>query len=353
MTLINTRIQNLRAQSNIDKYELRPSRYGALDAFLSQSEDPSGILTPELIEVAERSIGNTLQVPVIDFDGDVTIGSTRSAVISDDENTSQMVTITFATYAWGFTMVPALYMNNELSMQRDFNAKFLKYLYKFASVLDEAAVAKLIADCTEVLEDPLVYGFDDEMLTATFKQREQLIGDLNPMMASNDFYGQLHIIGNTGIESHIRQLAQQGLYNTENRQLQYADKVFHFTNRLANGLGAFATGFAVNEGSLGLLARFEREVLLNTRARTGHEWSRERLPLIDMEVGTYYYESVGDYSGIAGAASADLTRARKEHYGFAVDVAFMTSYNSDATAIASPVLRFEVEEPEEEGGGGG
>ena len=345
MSLINTRIQNLRAQSNIDKYELRPSRYGALDVFLRQSEDPAGILTPELVAMAETSIGNVLETPVFDFDGDVTIGSTRSAVIADDENTSQMVTITFATYAWGFTMVPALFMNNEISMQRDFNAKFLKYLYKFANVLDEAAVTKLTADATEILNDPLVYAFATEMLTADYEQRTQLIGDLNPMMASNDFYGQIHIVGNTGIESHVRQLAQLGLYNAENRQLQYADKIFHFTNRLQNALGSFGTGFAVNEGSLGLLGRFEREVLLNTVARTGHEWSRERLPLIDMEVGTYYYESVGDYSGIAGAASADLTRARKEHYGFAVDVAFLTSYNSDAAARPSPILRFEVEEP--------
>jgi len=59
MSLINTRIQNIRAKGNLDKNELRPSRYGALNLFMQQSEDPAGILTEELKTKAESSIGNT------------------------------------------------------------------------------------------------------------------------------------------------------------------------------------------------------------------------------------------------------------------------------------------------------
>jgi hypothetical protein len=61
-----------------------------------------------------------------------------------------------------------------------------------------------------------------------------------------------------------------------------------------------------------------------------------------MPVGTYFYDSVGDYSGIAGVATADMVRTRKEHYGFAVDVAFITAYNSDPDANPSPILAFNV-----------
>ena len=136
MSLINTRIQNLRAKSNMDKNELRPSRYGALDLFLLQSKDPAGILTPELVAKAEKSIGSTLETPVINFDAGITIGNTRSVTIGNSENTSAMYTITFATYTWGFTVVPAMYMNNEIQMQADFEVKFNKYLYKFAETLD-------------------------------------------------------------------------------------------------------------------------------------------------------------------------------------------------------------------------
>ena len=54
------------------------------------------------------------------------------------------------------------------------------------------------------------------------------------------------------------------------------------------------------------------------------------------------YDSVGDFSAIAGAATADMKRTRKEHYGFAVDVAFITAYNSDPATLPSPILAFNV-----------
>ena len=37
-----------------------------------------------------------------------------------------------------------------------------------------------------------------------------------------------------------------------------------------------------------------------------------------------------------------MTRTRKEHYGFAVDVAFITAYNSDKATLPSPILAFNV-----------
>lgn len=342
MSLINTRIQNLRAMSDVDKNELRPSRYGALDLFLQQSVQPGSILTPELVAVAERSIGNTLQTPVFDFDGTITIGNTRDVVIADSENNSNLMTITFATHSWGFTIVPAMYMNNEISMQADFERKFLKYLYKFAEGLDNACIAALSAAKTQVFVDPLSYPTTGNVLQATQAQKDLIIGDINPIMAANDHFGQIHMLGNGGIESIVRKLAESGLYNAQNKQLEYSDKVLHFSSRVANAASQFGTAYAVQAASVALLTRFEREALLGTKSRTGHEWGIDTLPMVNMPVGTYYYESVGDYNAIAGAATADLTRARKEHYGFAVDIAVITPYNSAPTTIASPIVKLQV-----------
>lgn len=342
MSLINTRIQNVRASSNLDKNELRPSRYGALDLFMMQSMDPAGILTEELKAKAERSIGNTLETPVIDYDGGVTIGNTRSVTISDDENTSQMYEITFATYSWGFTIVPALFMNNEISMQRDFQTKFLKYLYKFAETLDTAALAALSTNKTQVFGDLLTYTNTGNVVIVPWKYRENVIGDMNPMLAANDHYGQIHVVGNAGIESMIRKMAEKGLYNEVNKTLEYSDKILHFTTRLTNGAGEFANMYAVQAGSVGMLTRFERESLLNTKMADGTSWGIDTLPLINFPVGTYFYESKGDFHAIGGAATADMTRVRKEHYGFAVDVAVLTPYNSDLTSIANPIMKFTV-----------
>lgn len=343
MSLVLTRIQNIRANSNLDKFEYRPSRYGALNAFMVQSEDPTGILTEELKQKARTSIGNTLETPVIDYDADITIGSTRTLTIADSENTSKMVQITFATYAWGFTIAPAMYMNNEIGIQKDFETKMMKYIYAFAKKLDEAALAALAANKTQVLKNPLLYDWSSaNAINAKWTERENVFGDLEVMMGANDFYGQLHIVGDPGVESIMRKLQQHGLYNDVNKQNEFGTKIVHLTNNIAAAGGKYAQGYAVNAGSLGMLTRFERDCLLGTVSGDGHEWGIATLPLLNMPVGTYFYDSVGDYNAIAGAATADMTRTRKEHYGFAVDVAFLTAYNSAPSTLASPILAFNV-----------
>ena len=342
MSLVLTRIQNIRANSNLDKFEYRPSRYGALNAFMVQSEDPTGILTEELKQKARTSIGNTLETPVIDYDADITIGSTRTLTIADSENTSKMVQITFATYAWGFTIAPAMYMNNEIGIQKDFETKMMKYIYAFAKKLDEAALAALATNKTQVLKNPLLYNWSANAINAKWTERENVFGDLEVMMGANDFYGQLHLVGDPGVESIMRKLQQHGLYNDVNKQNEFGTKIVHLTNNIAAVKGKYAQGYAVNAGSLGMLTRFERDCLLGTVSGDGHEWGIATLPLLNMPVGTYFYDSVGDYNTIAGAATADMTRTRKEHYGFAVDVAFLTAHNSAPSTLASPILAFNV-----------
>lgn len=342
MSLVLTRIQNTLAKSNMDKFEYRASRYGALNAFMVQSSDPTGILTPDLKEKAKTSIGTTLETPVIDYDKDITIGNERTLTIQDSENTSRFVQITFATYAWGFTIAPAMYMNNEIGIQKDFDTKMMKYIYKFAQKLDEAALATLAANKTQVIKNGLLYDKVGNVINAKWSERENVFGDLEVMMGANDFYGQLHIVGDPGVESIMRKLQQHGLYNDVNKQNEFGTKVVHLTNNLAATPGKYAQGYAVSAGALGMLTRFERDCLLGTVSGDGHEWGIATLPLLNMPVGTYFYDSVGDYSGIAGEATADMKRTRKEHYGFAVDVAFITAYNSDPETLPSPIMAFNV-----------
>lgn len=342
MSLVLTRIQSMKANSNMDKFEYRPSRYGALDAFMVQSNDPTGILTEEMKEKARVSIGTQLETPVIDYDAGITIGNTRELTIADSENTSRWVQINFATYAWGFTIAPAMYMNNEIKIQKDFETKMMKYIYKFAQKLDEVALATLAANKTNVIKNSLLYDKAGNAINAKWSERENVFGDLDVIMAANDFYGQLHIIGDAGVESIMKKLQQHGLYNDVNKRNEFGNKIVHLTNHVAAAEGKYAQGYAVNGGSLGMLTRFERDCLLGTISGDGHEWGIANLPLLNMPVGTYFYDSVGNYSDIAGAATADMVRTRKEHYGFAVDVAFITAYNSDPDTLPSPILSFNV-----------
>ena len=125
-------------------------------------------------------------------------------------------------------------------------------------------------------------------IQGTFAQRETIIGDINPMMAANDHFGMIHLLGNAGYESVIRNLSEKDIYNDENKTLQYSDKELHFSTRIPNEAGEFANAYAVQSGSVGILTRFEREALLGTQMADGTEWGIDTLPMLNFPVGTYF-----------------------------------------------------------------
>lgn len=332
----------MRGSSPLDKKEIRMSRYGALDLFMRQSASPTGILSEEIKAKADISIGSTLEVPVIDDNTSLSIGSTRDVVIVDAENTSRMITISFTTYAHGFTSVPAMFSNNEVAMQRDFETKMKLTDRLFATAINSASVSTLESNKSQVWANTLLYTELADVIVASYAQRESILGDLGVMMAANDFYGQLHVVANAGFESLVRDLAEKDLYNSENKRMEYSDKVWSFDNAVQNGSGKFATAFAVEEDSVGILFRHEREAVLGTVMQDGTEWNIDSLPISGVPVSTYYYESKGDFNAINGAASADMTRVRKEHFGFAIDVGFVTAYISGTATRPTPIGKVQI-----------
>jgi hypothetical protein len=339
MSLIATRLQDWRIKNpQFDRNMTRPLEYGALDFFIGQTNSGNSIISPDLKARAFESMGNTVRIPAIDFDGNVTVSNVRSCVIGDAENTSALYTLVWATFAVGFTMVPSLYLNNEIGYDQDFSRKLEKVSRALAIKLDQAAVAALDAKKTQVFESLLYYTQSGNVVQVPWGMRDGIFSDVNTMMRANAYPGQIHIIGNAGIDSMLRKLAQHGLYNDQNKRMEFEDKIIHFTNNINNAEGNFGTFFAVEDGNVGVLTRVDRESLLRSRYGV-HEWDQVRLPFVDLPVGSHYYISVGDQSEIAGAASADMTCNGKEHYGFSVDVAFLVAYNSDEENIANPIIK--------------
>ena len=342
MSLVATRLQNWRVSNpEFDRNMTRPCEYGALDFFVEQTNSPTRILNENLKARAFQSIGNTVQIPVINYDGDVSVGNVRSCVIADDENTSALYTVVWSTLAVGFTMVPTAYMNNEISYEHDFQRKMEKVSRALADALDKQAVAALEAGKTQVLKDKLNYTFTGNVVQVPTQMATEILGDVNPMMRANCFPQMIHIIGNAGVDSLVRKLAQHGVYNDVNKRMEYDNKVLHYSNNVTNESGKNGTFYAVADGNVGVLTRVDREALRRTRANF-HEWDVVQLPYIDLPVGSHYYTAVGDQSQIAGAATADLTCAVKEYFGFSLDVAFLVAYNSDPTTVANPIIKAEI-----------
>lgn len=346
MSLIATRLQNWRIENpELDRNMFRPSEYGALDFFIEQTDASNSIISPALRERAFASMGNSVQVPVLNYDSNVEVSNVRSCVVADDENTSALYTIVWATYSVGFTMVPAAYMNNEIDPQHDFERKMQKVCRALAAKLDEDAIAALEANKTQVFADLLQYQETGNSIQVPNQMAPEILGDINPMMRANDYPEMVHIIGNAGVDALIRKLAQHGVYNDANKRMEYDNKVLHYTNNLTNEASIYGTFYAVADGNVGVLTRVDREALRRTRANF-HEWDVVRLPYIDLPVGSHFYTAVGDQSAIAGDATADLTCAVKEFYGFSVDVAFIVAYNSDAANVANPIIKAEIASPD-------
>ena len=345
MSLVATRLQNWRIENpELDRNMTRPLEYGALDFFIEQTDAPNSIISANLRDRAFASIGNTVQVPVINYDGDVTVANTRSCVISDDENTSALYTVVWKTYSVGFTMVPTLYMNNEITYQHDFNRKMEKICRALATELDKDALAALSAQKTQVYADSLQYQVSSNVIKVPTQMATEILGDLNPMMRANAYPETIHIIGNAGVDSLIRKLAQHGVYNDINKRMEYDNKILHYTTNLANESNVFGTLYAVADGNVGVLTRVDREALRRASANF-HEWDVVRLPFIDLPVGSHYYTAVGDQSSIAGDASADMVCNVKEYFGFSVDVAYIVAYNSAPSTVANPIMKAEIAAP--------
>lgn len=343
MSLVSTQLQNWRMiDERLDKNMARPLEYGALDFFVEQTNAANSIISSEVRDRAFASMGNSVQIPVINYDGSVNVASSRSCTISDDENTSALYTISWATYQVGFTMTPAAYMNNEITYDRDFQRKMEKVSRALANTLDAAAVTALEAQKTQVFADALGYTTTGNTVLCPANMRSDVLSDVSTMMRANAYPSQLHVIGNAGIDSLIRKLAEHSIYNEANRTLEYDNKIFHFTSNISNadnyGGGTF---YAVEDGNVAILTRVDREALRRSSA-LGHEWDVVRLPYIDLPVGSHYYTAVGDQSSIAGAATADLTCGIKEYFGFSVDVAFITAYNSAPATIANPIIKGQI-----------
>lgn len=342
MSLLATRLQNWRIENpELDRNMTRPCEYGALDFFIQQTDAPTSIINPELRERAFASIGNTVQIPVINYDENVQVSNTRSCVIADDENTSALVTVQWVTYQIGFTMVPAMYSNNEITYQHDFLRKMEKVTRALANKLDEGAVAALEANKTQVFKTLLNYTQTGNSVQVPIQMATEILGDINPIMRANCYPEYIHIVGNSGIDALIRKLAQHGIYNDVNKRMEYDNKVIHYSNNVTDESGKMGTMFAVADGNVGILTRVDREALRRVRANF-HEWDVVRLPYIDLPVGSHYYTAVGDQSATAGDATADLTCAVKEYFGFSVDVAYLVAYNSNPDTVANPIIKAEI-----------
>lgn len=346
MSLVATLVQDSRVTSSLDKFEIRIERAGIFDTFKRQSDSPTSIVSQQLKDAAFVSAGRDVTVPVLNYK-DVTVRTTRPLTIAADENTSAFVTVTWTTLAYGFVMYPMQHFNNEVSYQQDFDHKYEAMMRKFIATLEGLGATALNAGKNQVTPE-LVGGhaFTSNVFSETGigdLQSSYMIHDIVPAMASLNFYGDnMDVVGNQSLRSIVARMQGYGTFNSEDKTLPFEGKMLHWSNQISNASGKNATGYAIQDGSLGLLMRVEPDAIRRTKLGTSHEWDVIDLPMIG-PVGTYTYDAAVDASAVAGGATAHLTRTGAKVVDFAFDVAFITPYNSAPSTVASPILKFDID----------
>lgn len=347
MSLVQTLMQPLIAEyaAKLDKNEARESRYGAWEFFRQQSELTTGILDEATKANVKKSFGNTVQIPVLDKKN-VTISNVRSCTIADDENTSKLITLTFVTYSFGFTMIPAQYFNNMIKYETDFNRKLKEYLLKFAATLDSAAYTKLNTEKNQYFpaEITTYYPQVGNALQVEDADKEDFYNNLEAIMNQMDFYGDINVISSTSGKPMVARLDAQGAANGINERFQLNGYDWFFSNRILNGAGIKSTLFAVPDGQVAVINRNDPDAIMGSRVGDMKIWSEVDVPIVDLKMASYYYEDCADKSALH-AGTTGLTRTKVEGYEWSTDVCFITSYNSAPSTSYSPILKAEIKVP--------
>ena len=350
MSLINTLMQPLREEysGRYDKNESRPSRYGAFDFMVQDGQRPNSIFSEDVRNKIRNSFGNSVQIPVLDSK-DVVISNVRSCTITDDENNSALVTLAFVTYAFGFTMYPAQFKNNDIGYQADFNRKLNDRLIKFAATLDAQSVATFENNKNEYWTDiAQYYPQVGNALQVSAAEANDYYNNLQAIKETMDFYDDTMVVSSTSGSPLVRRLDAQGAGNGINENFQISPYSWMWSNRIINGGGIRSTQFAITEGSTAIETRIDPDSEFGHSVGEQIEWSAVNVPLPNspssVQMGSLYREDCVDASGIQtpNTGVAGLTASLRQSFQWSVDMVFAVAYNSDPAARYSPIMKVEL-----------
>lgn len=339
----------------LDRWEVLFSRYGVWAAFLNENDRANNIISPRKRKDLYNSWGNT--VPIITIQGDaLSIGSTYSCTIADQENTSQKVTPTFTEFAWGWNMYPGQYSTGEQAInyvnpQDDFTHKANEYLLALLATVDTTSANILETNrnqfwATNINNYPMTVVANALQISASVKT--DAFNQLASVCLELDLYESSTIIGTTSLGPLTRRLEAQGEGNAINERFQFMLGAFTFTssNRVTNGTNINATGYIVQPGSIATFNRnapdFRNHEKIGGGSTPVVEWNELMLPRLNMVVGTFYKAACAASPSATSYLAQALQATLQEGFGFNTEIGWLTPYNSSVTTKVTPIVKFEI-----------
>ncbi|NML67609.1 hypothetical protein HHL22_20605 [Hymenobacter sp. RP-2-7] len=349
-TLVATLKQYIRTKykGRIDRNELRPSEYGALNLFRKQSASAMSILTPEIKDAIVNSFGNEVQIPVLDFEN-ITIGNLRTCEIQTGGADSKLMTVVLFTMAFGFPMVPSRHRNNDLGMQEYFARNLEARRLKALEFLDGKCVDFLNLNKNAYFPAGMTayYPVSGNALQVSLEDSKEFFNYVPSILATQDFGGRPDVLTNPMGMAYVRKLEAQGTMNAENLAYQVENLGDFFqSNRVLNGAGVKSTEYLVGDGAVAIQTRLDPDTYDGHQIGNGDTpsnlWTTQDLPGLGT-VGLYYQAKCSDESVRLAAERLDgLTRTFVESFEWSWDVALLKSYNSDGSTRYTPITKAEL-----------
>lgn len=346
MSLVKTRLQDIRVKypSQYDRDELRRTMNGLLDAAIRQTNSAAGILSPDLIDQAEKSIGRNMDIPVMKK-GIVTISNVRSCDIAAGQSESDLVRVVFVTLASNIVMPRALYDTNQIRYDFDFNKKLQDIVEAWKTEMEETIDTALNSAKTQVYGSTIPtteFTIAGGAIQVPVAKQDFFFNYVNAINFADDFNNPaVQVISSHELMPIVNKYINQGEGNAVNTSFQFAGKDFTFSNRVSVGVGKKATGYFMPEGSIGILSRTDLDARNNSKSTSGTIWAEDMIPGFPFPVGVQYKSECDDLSALE-AGLGHLTASLLEKWQFSIDYAILMPYNSDPLTRAGAIRKFEL-----------
>jgi len=339
--MTNTTLQDIRAMypSMLDKWELRPEVYGLWQKGVSNATNPQGIISADVLSKAAMSWGRDVEIPVMDIASNAN-GTGLTCSFTGTESVSDLVTITWATISNGFNMQPAKNFQNEIKYAQEFSRKYADMIRAMAGAANAVVDTTLTGVIEGTYTNPYVpakyaVGANDALQVA-LANRPDFFNDLVDILASDDIFPQLDVLGSTNLRGIVSQLFAQGDANATNTAYQFQQGDYNYTFDKDVTVGAIAptdaSGYVMPVGAYGIVHRNSPDCMANSSSKT-HDWGTVMDPTLGLPLDFLFSDGCGDINALSGNA-AD-TAAKVETHQFAMHFGILTPYES----VQSGVIR--------------
>ena len=345
MGTTNTRLQDIRVNSPsmLDKHELRPELYTLWQKGIMNATNPQGIISSDVLTKASNSWGLDVEIPVMSI-ASAANGTGLTCTYTGTEAVSDLVTITWATISNGFNMVPSRNAQNQINYQQEFARKYADAIRAMAG----AANALVDTTLTGVIEGTYTSSYigagqkygaiaANDAIQVSLANRPDFFNDLVDILASDDIFPQLDVLGSINLRGIVSQLFAQGEANATNTayQFQQGDYNFFFDKDVTVGAIAAtdASAYVMPVGAYGIVSRNSPDCLAGTENKT-HTWGTINDPTLMMDIDYLYTDGCLDNSADPSAYAGDTAVAQETHQ-MAMHFGILTPYES----VQSGVIR--------------